>query len=229
MAVKIGDTFRSSYADGNPLWKVVRRSGKSAVIAVSQVEMFEYEGRMVEGDYAGIEQAFTVKQVEATKRWESALSQMASDGDEFFASLKPGQIVHYCDGFSKFIRCEVVVEDGKNLCQPIALVGNFRPFDLPRRDALGNVYLDYHAKKIVNRTGAWQPNDSCVWESPTCSKSYKQVDPREMEAHDLSVPDMTPEQELDAKAEQLRQAMIEALQQPRDAREAIAAALRMVV
>lgn len=231
MSVKIGDTFRSSYADGNPLWRVTSKSGASAWIAVSEDE-----------DYGGMEHAFTTKQVESAMKWARTLSALGNDHDDFFANLNPGEIVHYHNGFGDYVRCQVILGEGTsvhgddltglNVLQPIALVGEWK-HDLPRRDARGEVQLGYHAEKVINRTGAWQPSTSCVFEAPGFSGPRGPVagrDPRDMEAIDLSVPEMDEAEKMAAAAERMRAAMIEVLNDYNyEGREAINLAVNLAL
>ena len=103
----------------------------------------------------------------------------------FYESLSPGDIVHYCNGFGQYVRCEVVRQDMQNKLMPIALVGDWRPHDLPLRQRDGEIYLNHYPQMIEDRK-LFDPNASNIWE-------HRQdgPDPRQMKPLDLSVPDMT--------------------------------------
>lgn len=85
--------------------------------------------------------------------------------DEFYRNLPLGSIVHYDNGFGKFVRAERIEgERGKRL-RPIALVGNWDPaMDLPRRNVDGSITLHYYPEKIA-KGEPFEPNSGSIWEA----------------------------------------------------------------
>jgi hypothetical protein len=73
-------------------------------------------------------------------------------------------------------------------------VGNWDKSDLPRRGRNGEVIIGYHARNIAEGI-TFQPHASNIYE---CSPAGK-ADPRELPAHNLSVPELTPEQNDEAR------------------------------
>lgn len=199
--VKTGVTFRSAYADSNALWRVERVSDGIAHCVIVN-EPWEYNGRTYDGDYAGVRKPFYVSEVEDKLAWEESMRESQKRNEDFFDGLEPGQIVHYHNGFGDFVRCEVIVLDedtrsgpseykaGTKVLQPIALVGKWK-HDLPReyKDENGQtkVVIPYHAEKVLNRTGAWRPHQSCVFEAPEYASQYRrnQGDPTGMKPINL--------------------------------------------
>lgn len=201
--VKKGDTFRSVIADCNALWRVESVS-KGVAHCVVVDEPYEIRGNWYPGEYAGQRKPFYVKDVERMLHQAQVWKRIANEEDEFYASLVPGQIVHYNNGFGEFVRCEVIVLDedmrsgpseykaGQTVLQPIALVGNWKPHDLPRTytddQGVERTVIPYHASKVLERSGAWRASASCVFEAPSYSSGYKkQGDPTTMEPIDLTV------------------------------------------
>lgn len=154
MAVKIGDTFRHHYADGNPLWTVTAKAGRGMWRCAITDDM----------DWTGVERGFTTDDIERAKAWEQTFATMRDEHEIYFSTLPIGSIVHYDNGFAQYVRCvRVEGPKGKRL-RPIALVGNWSDFDLPKLRADGTVSLGYHAKMI--RDGeAFEPNYSNIWET----------------------------------------------------------------
>lgn len=190
--VRVGMTFRSPIADGNPLWKVVRRVGNAAWQCVVE-DYVTIGGRKHECDFFGQEKLFSSKEILATIGWDQALANMASAGDAFYRSLTPGSIVHYHNAFNKYVRCEVS-PDHKLL--PVALVGAWDKSDLPYRLANGQVYYPYHPKAILEKR-SFKPDHNSIYEynHPVSAPNPRfKTDPRYLPALSLDVPDMTEEQ-----------------------------------
>lgn len=192
-----GTQFRHTYADGNPLWEITGRQGRDAWKAVIVNEPFEFEGRKIDSDFAGVVQVFTDAQVKAAVGWEDIFRANMAGHDVFYASLRVGQWVHYEDGNGSYIRCEAALEGGKKVLKPIALVGRWDKFDLPRRNRDGSIYNGIAADKVLKRQ-TMTPNYSNIWEATPVSKR-KGLDPTSMRPVDLSVPEMTPEEAVVAK------------------------------
>ena len=182
--VKIGDQFRSVFQDGNCLWNVIKKAGRNVWLCEIDRE---------DGDYAGTQKTFMTREIEGSKAWEKKLQQLHGANDDYYKSLTPGQIVHYNDGFKKFIRCQVVQENGENKLKKIALVGAWWEHDLPKRDRRGEIYYPYDAKGVIEGD-TFTPNFGNIWE-----RDREGVNPATLPALDLSVPDMTPEEEISAK------------------------------
>lgn len=152
--VGIGTKFHSQYADGNPLWTVKRKVGASAWEAVSE-----------DIDWGGIKKLFSTKEIQAAVSWEENFKQLDNEQDAFYAGLKVGQTVHYCNGLKQYVECEVVMQEGKKQLKPVALKGKWREWDLPRRMPDGSINHSYHAEKIAKGI-CWRANVSCILESP---------------------------------------------------------------
>lgn len=190
--VKIGTQFRSSYADSNPTWTVIEKRGRGTWLAEINAD---------ELDYAGTQGAFTTEQIEASVQWSNAMKKSGADSNSFFDHLQPGTIVHYSNGFNQYVRCQVTVN---HQLLPVALVGEWKEYDLPKRQKDGTVYLGYHAEQI--KTGkTFRPHASNVWEyNVTKAKSgqpfnfSKAADPRQMKPWELELPPMTGPQKVDA-------------------------------
>ena len=216
-----GTKFRATYADGNPEWVVMSKIGPSA-----------WRCKVAGGyDFEGVVKLFTTEEIRRSLAWGKVFEDARSKTKGFYADVKVGDVVHYHNSFGAYIRCEVVMgvtthSKGETVkcLKPVALVGNWKPYDLPRRNPDGSVYLGYHAKNI--KEGAcFEPSASNVWESPTFSRGPgNEDDPSKMPAIDLNVPGLTPAEEASAKLETLRQNVIAALQNERDPAEALKAA-----
>lgn len=176
----IGVTFRSAYADGNPLWKIVRKAGPQAWEAVCEDE-----------DWGGTVKLFSTKEINAHKSYEKMWKEHGNENDNFYASLKVGQTVHYCNGFKQYEECVVVKKDGKNVLMPVALKGEWQKWDLPQRLPDGLIHLGYHAKQIVNKE-TFTPNYSCILEYDGCNyrKDHSPEQVEKMPRIDLEVPPM---------------------------------------
>lgn len=177
-----GMRFRWHYADANPEWEVKSSRGQGVWIC----EIVDCP------DYSGAQSPFTMEQIRSAVANNEMFKEMVNDHTKFFENLKVGQIVHYNDGFGKYVRCKVVEgthekQFGKHLL-PIHLVGDWEAYDLPKRLEDGSISYCYHADKIRNKE-LFHPNFSNIWEH-----SKKGKDPSTMPTIDISVPEMTPEQ-----------------------------------
>ena len=209
--VKKGMQFRSTLADGNPLWEVKRSLGgepiepEEAWLCEVVDEPIEIDGKVYESDFAGAQQSFLSREILAANAYEDMFKDMRSDHDRFYASLDEGDIVHYNNGFKNFVRCEIVfdADEQKNKLKPIALVGEWRDYDLPKRQANGEVYNGYHVQQIIDGS-TFEPNAGCIFEAGTNHSD----DPRSLPPIDLSVPAMTD----DEKHEAVRCMLIDEIQ-----------------
>jgi hypothetical protein len=191
--VKVGTTFRYAYADSNPLWKVIKAKGKGVWICEIQNEPFEYNGQLIDSDWAGTQKLFATKEIQAIVGFDNFLDELHHKHETFYKNLKVGQRIHYQNGFDNWVRCVVVKDkDGENVLRPIALCGQWRNYDLPQRNAEGEIYLPYYPKMIADK-GTFTPNASNLFEFGC--KPRNGIDPNTLNTLDLSVPPMTAEQE----------------------------------
>lgn len=200
-------TFRSCYADSNPLWKVLSKRGRDTWLCEIVNEPIEYNGQMIGSDWAGVQKAFLTKEIEGCIARDNAIGKMMSEHDQFYKSLKPGQTIHYQNGFDNWVRSMVVLEGNEHKLKATALVGKWGNHDLPRYSLDGSIYYPYYADKI--RTGeTFTPNYSNLFEAGC--KPRNGIDPRTLQPLDLSVPALTPEKERQAalwrKVNAIRQA-----------------------
>jgi len=173
-----GTKFRSNYADGNPEWTVVRKSGPNWLCKI-----------MDDVDWQGTEKVFQSREILAALAMEKMFEKKAQEQDDYYASLQPGQTVHYDNGHNSFVRCEAVRDGDKMKLKPLAMVGKWDKHSLPGRNLNGDIHLPYYPKKI--RDGEFfDPNASCIYEN-----TGKGDDPRKLPNLDLTVPTMTAEEE----------------------------------
>jgi hypothetical protein len=126
----------------------------------------------------------------------------ADEGDAWYARQATGSIVHYDIGFNAYVRCEVTADKHKQL-KPIALVGEWRDWDLPHRMADGTINLGYHVQHI-QEGDTFHPHASNIFEFRLTKNSGgwhndDKVDPRNLAPLSLAVPDMKPEEARKAK------------------------------
>jgi len=186
-----GMTFRSHYADANPLWEVKKSRGQGIWIC----EIIDC------ADYSGVTKPFTREDILRCAAMEDLWNDLGNDHDSFYASLTPGQIIHYNNGFNNFVRCEVVTEDGENKLKPIALVGEWRNHDLPKRHVDGSIDYGYYPSMILGikygseARESFTPNFTSIHEA---KPREGDIDPTNLEPLDLSVPPMTDEEKATA-------------------------------
>jgi hypothetical protein len=123
-------------------------------------------------DYGGTVKLFSSREINASVGIDKMWQEKGNEHDEYYASLKEGQTVHYCNGFKEFVECVVVEKSGKNVLQPVAIKGEWRKWDLPYRQPDGLIHLGYHAKMIINKE-TFTPNYTCIVECP--QTAYKNV------------------------------------------------------
>jgi len=183
-----GLKFHWHHADANPCWEVKHSRGQGVWIC-----------QIVDcPDYSGVTRAFTREEIHLALSSEEFWSGRADDHESFYASLKPGQIVHYNNGFNNYVRCEAFIEDGETKLKPIALVGQWREYDLPRRNVDGSISYNYYPAMVLgekfgsdNVKTSFTPNYSNIYEA---KPRVGDIDPTDLEPIDLSVPPMTDEQ-----------------------------------
>ena len=74
------------------------------------------------------------------------------------------------------------------------MVGDWRAFDLPRRNRDGSIYYPYHAENVISGRDDWQPDPSNLWEHAGSLQLRSPKNPNDMEPIDLTVPEMTAEE-----------------------------------
>jgi len=221
-----GTKFPSVIADGNPEWEITKRRGRGV-----------WEAKCLGEDYGGTVRVFTDAQVRQSVGMSNFFAKNASEHDTYYASLKLGAIVHYHNSFGEFVRCEVVmgttVHDKKmhKCLKPVALVGAWKAYDLPRRGVDGTITYGYQADKI-RKGECFEPNFGSIYETGSQGGRHFEVDPSKLPALDLSVPDITPEAEVQAKLWKAVKAAQAALASEDDhkvgPRERLEAALKMI-
>ena len=199
-----GTRFRSTLADGNPLWEVTGPQGRGAWKAVVVNEPIVYEGRKIDSDFAGTEHVFTTPQIQASVGMENVFKAVMQGHDAYYASLRVGQWVHYDSGHGQYVRCEVVMGKTRDsgdrnvkCLKPIALVGSWHKFDLPCRNVDGSIRHGYQVEKIA-KGETMTPNYTNIYEAQP-SDRRRGLDPMSMTPIDLSVPEMSPEEAAVAK------------------------------
>lgn len=214
--IKVGDTFRSTYADSNALWRVTRSMGRGVWEAIIDEPDFEFQGRMIPGDYNGVVDVFKAEHIRRCMAWQDMFTNLADEQTAWFESLPVGTVIHYCNGFEQFVRGEVVVMTeanteartnsrdrlGQKGLLPTALVGSIKApgqrggwfqSDIVSRGADGKVRYGHHAKRVIEGNGAWQPSITCIYEHPEATNYNRpgDPDPRTLPAIDLTPPGAT--------------------------------------
>lgn len=193
--IKIGTKFYAPHKDGNVEFTVIQQSGYNKGGKLHKVWIAEAQN---DADWKGEQRAFTTEEIQHSLTMRNLFERLDRQHDAYYKSLKPGQIVHYNNGFGNFVRSEVTAD---RKLMPIALVGPWAKHDLPMRRIDGDVYYPYHALKI-KECETFEPNASNIYENST-SLQNQYTDPAQLEPIDLSVPSMTPEQEEVAQLEQM--------------------------
>jgi hypothetical protein len=181
-----GAFLKFSVADGYAHY-VVTASSPLTVAHVPYGDSYKTSAAAIRG--------LTVDEVRQQLRARRARDLLDKKNDDFYESLEVGQTVHYDHGFGAYVRCEVVLgsHDGESVVprkvlRSVALVGNWREYDLPRREPDGSITWGYQVEKIRDRS-VFHPHESCIWESPRCAGRGRHVqDPYEMEPVDVSGP-----------------------------------------
>lgn len=178
----IGKTFRYGHADANPEWRVMSARGKGVYVC-----------RIINcPDYEGHEQLFSTEQIKALEGFERAMQQRFARSEDFYARLNPGQIIHYCNGHKQWVRLKAERQNGQMVVIPIALVGEWREYDLPHRNRTGELTEGYHAKQIREGKPFHTPASN-IYECPERPRSHNQHgNPNDMPAINLNVLPPTP-------------------------------------
>jgi len=222
-SVKIGTTFRYTLHDGNPLWEVISSKGRGCWLAKVLNEPVEVDGKLIDSDWVGHKKVFSTEEIAIAVNADNCIKKNRESHAGFYASLKIGQIVHYNNSFSQYVRCEVVNVNGKNLLKPIGLVGQWPSYDLPRRNPDGSINYSYPVDLIV-KGGTFEPNYGNIVESPNyrVKEGYTASKVAALPLVDISVPEMTPEKKKAADAVALRlkiQAVLDNVTDPKSLKE----------
>lgn len=196
ITVGIGTEFRWVIADGNCLWRVTGKAGPNVWHAEVQPEWTEIRGeRMMVSDYAGTTDVFTTERIAGSLNMDRVFERLANDSDFFWEDRVEGAIVHYHNSFGRYVRGRIVIEDGRKVMLPIALVGAWKPSDLVSWTAWGEVSKGYHVRQIEEGE-TMRPHASNIYECPGFSGprgEAAEINPREAKALDLTPPERTPD------------------------------------
>lgn len=191
-------TFRSIYADSNALWKVIRSKAQDCWLCEIQPDPITLsDGRVVQGDYVGTQRVFMTREIAATVSMSQFWAKQDDQNAQFYASLIPGQIIHYHNSRNTWVRTIVVQQNGQNVLKPIAMLGNWASHDLPKRQADGSVYMGFHGERIT-KGETFRPNYSHLWEG-SYPRRPDEVDPNTLIPINLDLPPMTVEEQHQAK------------------------------
>jgi len=189
----VGEVVRWQRADGYASYMVV----SERPLRLMHLDLGD--GYMVE---ASLLRGLTLQDVQGMVDWDRSWRESIDESNAVYLTLKPGRVVHYDNGFGQFVRCEVVAASSQKwhkldaiggvALKPIALVGNWRDYDLPQRRADGSVYRSYHVRQILDGE-LFQPNGGNLYESPLYH-GRGGVDPRTLEPLSLEPPPATDEE-----------------------------------
>jgi hypothetical protein len=194
-----GGTFALGVADGSAQYMFVEgggRFGKRAFLI-----------HLAYGDgysYYGVEN-FPKSEILRMIKQGKARENLFKKAKDWWDAREVGEIVHYSNGFGSYVRGEIVEgevhgEQGKAM-KEIALVGNWRNYDLPSRYIDGTIHYGIHAEGV--REGkVIRPHESNMYEAVISQKDANSrelaarhpEDPRKMTPISLEVPEMTAEE-----------------------------------
>ncbi len=185
--------FFYHHADSQPQWQVVKARGGDT-----------WEAVVISDDWTGTRKVFGGEEIRNAINSQGFWEDMANSHEGWWNAQTIGATVHYHSGFGNFVRGVIVTEEGEKKMRATALVGNWKPYDLPRVDAAGNLIEGYHVRQIRD-SATMQPNFSNMVEAVGVRDG--ETDPRGRLAIDLTPPTATAEQEtakrLNAYREQL--------------------------
>ena len=194
----VGKTVRWQRADGYAVYMVATEH-PLRLVHLDLGDGYQVEASLIRG--------LTLTDVGLMVQQDELWERMTHGPNEaFYTKERVGQLVHYSNGFGQFVRCEVVEAAehdnttsrdrstiGGVALRPIALVGNWREYDLPRRQANGEVRYGYNAEQVIEGK-LMQPHASNIYEYEGFSDRAK-IDPRTLEPIDLTPPGMSPDDE----------------------------------
>lgn len=190
-AVKVGTTFRKAYADGMPLWEVIRIEGKFAYIQVIN-EPIEHEGVLIDSDWVGTTDTTSLAQIRRTLTQEASMRKHFDAEAQWWDTQPDGTELHYHDSFGRFMRGTVTRRNGTPELLCTALVGTWNKRDIVTTRYDGTPNYGYHAKKVMEGK-SWTPSASCMFEKDP-SRYAQYGDPRTMEPLTIAPPAITPEE-----------------------------------
>lgn len=195
--IAIGTTFTALHADTNAKWTVMKKRGAAAW----ECQITECE------DYGGTKRVFGSEEIIRSLGMGALFSKLRNAHEDFWASRKIGEIVHYRNGFGQYVRGVVVEQDGAKMMRPTALVGAWRSSDLPHYNAHGEVVCGHYATRILVGD-VMQPNAGNIVEAePKAGEDAILAAP----AIDLSLPERTEAQEEAHRLKTLHEAVVAAL------------------
>lgn len=205
VTVKVGLQFRSVIADCNALWEVKKRRGDGIWECEVVNEQYTMGGVTYDCEYAGQTKVFDERDIRHSASLEVLMSGLKNDNDLYYESLRPGQIVHYDNGFGQsWVRCEVVKVtaldrlEGGNALKPIALVGEWKEWDVYRRSRNGSVHYGYCARQVLDGI-VMRPTAGGIYESPRYGRRHMKVtDPTSMKPVSLEAPPLSPDEQAKA-------------------------------
>jgi len=204
--VTVGQTFSSPYSDSEIDYTVKRFNGDI---------VFAEAG---ENQWGISESPFGIEEVRRSIAWREKFENSQQSTDSFWNDVEVGKIVHYSNGWQKFVRGEVVQDsDGSKKMKPIALIGDWDKYELPMRNPNGEIKNGYHVQSIIDGK-LFAPNPSSIWEAMTSEqrsvKAYEDANaaggPSKMPAVDITIPEMNPEESRLARIESLLEKIPEA-------------------
>jgi hypothetical protein len=194
--ISVGKLFRINVADGYAFYLVTKVNKTTCSVEWLNLGGDGYQDHFFGAGRTGVK----FKDVEGHIAAYEFVENVFKSQDEFADSIEVGQIYHYHNSGTAYVRCEVVEDNGKRFFKPIALVGKWSSHDLPRRNLDGTVNLPYHARIVIEGDDGrdWIPNESCVYEHSSFTSARgpsSDFDPREADPIDLTLPKPTPAQE----------------------------------
>ncbi len=177
--VKVGTIFNSAHADSISEWKVVNsRGGKS------------WDCEIISEDWSGHRKVFGTEEILGAIHRTAMYKEIGSESDNWWSKRVLGETVHYHDSFGRFVRGVIIEHDGEKQMQPTALVGAWKPHDLPMRARDGSVRYSYSVMKILfpDEKSPMRPHSSNMYESSSFGRKDQFPDPRNEPACDLSDP-----------------------------------------
>lgn len=152
-------------------------------------------------DYQGVERYLPESKIEEIIRFEDQMRGYSHQTSDWFSGLNDGEIIHLIHMKNQWVRCEVM---GGSVT-PIALVGDWKSYDLPKRRPDGGISLPHYPRMILAGE-TFRPNPANFWEF-----EMNGDDPSSLDPVSLEVPEMTPEEESTARFIRIRDEAIEML------------------
>ncbi len=176
--VKTGTLFHYTHADSRPQWRVVKPRGAGTWECVVTEDDL---------DWAGTRKVFGSEEIARALSMDAFWERTARASQDFWASRRVGEIVHYHEGFGLFFRLRIVSTPQGFKGVPIAMVGKIIPNDRPRRGYTGAVIGDRYAKRLAEAE-PMSPHESHMYESDSFSRKGLD-DPRTLEPIDFTPPE----------------------------------------